>query len=334
MPRCRPIAYNFVAIMERSQLQQHLPGSIARLIASIEQITPMRRLNRGALPSRENASVCIEQLLQLVFPGFFGKQGLTSDNLPYRTGEIALQLADVMFDQIRFCLRYRIDRPDDSLDKDCMQCDRDAARITAEFFDRIPAVREMLQLDVQAAFDSDPAAVSTDETIFCYPGILAITVQRLSHELYVRNVPLLPRIWCELAHSRTGIDMHPGAKLGSSFFIDHGTGIVIGETAVIGNNVKLYQGVTLGALSPAAGQKLRGTRRHPTIEDNVTIYAHATILGGDTVIGKGATIGGNVFITESVPPATLVVMEKPKLQYRDRSKRKTAGEETAFDFQI
>ena len=194
----------------------------------------------------------------------------------------------------------------------------------------------MLAEDVQAAFDGDPAAQNTDETIFCYPGVLAITVQRLAHEFYKMDIPLLPRMMTEYAHSLTGIDIHPGAKLGRRLMIDHGTGVVIGETTEIGANVKIYQGVTLGALAPAFGQLLRGQKRHPTIEDDVTIYAGATILGGDTVIGQGAVIGGNVFITSSVPPLNQVSAEPPKLKYRDRRpKAGRRGEmEFALDFQI
>jgi serine O-acetyltransferase len=190
----------------------------------------------------------------------------------------------------------------------------------------------MLAGDVQAAFDGDPAAKSTDETIYCYPGLLAIMVQRLAHELLKLEVPLLPRVMTEYAHSLTGIDIHPGAKLGHNFFIDHGTGVVIGETTIIGDNVKIYQGVTLGALSPAFGQLLRGQKRHPTIEDNVTIYAGATILGGETVIGTGSVIGGNVFITTSVPPHNQVSAEPPKLKYRDRRPR--GNKPIELDFQI
>jgi len=195
-------------------------------------------------------------------------------------------------------------------------------------------VRAVLATDVQAAFDGDPAAQSTDETIFCYPGLYAITVQRLAHEFYTLDVPLLPRIMTEYAHSLTGIDIHPGARLGPSFFIDHGTGVVIGETTSIGANVKIYQGVTLGALAPAFGQALRGQKRHPTIEDNVTIYAGATILGGDTTIGQGAVIGGNVFITSSVPPLNQVTAEPPKLKYRDRRPKSARAAEMVIDFQI
>ncbi|MBC8106035.1 MAG: serine acetyltransferase, partial [Anaerolineae bacterium] len=215
----------------------------------------------------------------------------------------------------------------------CQECEQQAGEIVAAFLARLGDIRKLLADDVQAAFDSDPAAQNTDETIFCYPGIFAITVQRLAHELYVLDVPLLPRIMTEYAHSLTGIDIHPGAKLGSSFFIDHGTGVVIGETTIIGENVKIYQGVTLGAIAPAYGQYLRGQKRHPTIEDNVTIYAGATILGGETVIGKGSVIGGNVFITSSVPPMNQVSAEPPKLKYRDRRPKKK-DDQIILDFQI
>ncbi len=319
--------------MDHHELNDRLPESVTKLLENIQQLPQLRRLNRGALPSRENAAETIENLLQLIFPGYFGKQGLTTHNLPFRIGEIAMGLSDRIYDQIRFCLRYRIDKPDDEdFANRCEDCDKSAAQITLDFFNSFPEVRAMIAEDVQAAFDSDPAATSTDETIFCYPGLLAITVQRLAHVLYKANVPLLPRIWTELAHSRTGIDIHPGAQLGRRFFIDHGTGIVIGETCTIGANVKIYQGVTLGALAPAYGQMLRGTKRHPTIEDDVTIYAGATVLGGDTVIGKGSTILGNVFLYESVPAHHVIGNEPHKLRIRDRSRKSKLSD--IVDFQI
>jgi serine O-acetyltransferase len=240
-----------------------------------------------------------------------------------------------LYDQVRCCLRYAKSLPEPAADGDasCAACDRHAAAVVATFLGRVPAVRAMLADDVQAAFDGDPAAQNTDETIFCYPGLLAITVQRLAHEFYALGVPLLPRIMTEYAHSLTGIDIHPGAKLGRRLFIDHGTGVVIGETTEIGDNVKIYQGVTLGALAPGYGQLLRGQKRHPTIEDDVTIYAGATILGGDTVIGRGSTIGGNVFVTTSVPPMNQVSAEPPNLKYRDRRPR-SGRLEFVPDFQI
>ena len=234
---------------------------------------------------------------------------------------------------MRCCLRYRNQLPGAESKGDlCEQCDHEAADAVSVFLDRLPAVREMIAQDLMAHFEADPAAQSPDETVFCYPGLFAITVQRLAHEFYKQDVPLLPRIMTEYAHSLTGIDIHPGAKLGQSIFIDHGTGVVIGETCEIGRNVKIYQGVTLGALAPAYGQALRGQKRHPTIEDDVTIYAGATILGGDTVIGKGALIGGNVFITSSVPPLNQVTAEPPKLKYRDRRPKGKMSE--FLDFQI
>jgi serine O-acetyltransferase len=294
----------------------------------------MQHLDRVLLPSRDAIINAVKLLRQLVFPGYFAGNALTRDNLPFRLGELVMELTELLYQQVRCCLRYRKNIPGtNGDDEQCKECDHEAARIVAEFFARIPDVRKLLATDVQAAFDGDPAAQSTDETIFSYPGLFAISVQRLAHEFYNMNVPLLPRIMTEYAHSLTGVDINPGAKLGPSFFIDHGTGVVIGETTEIGANVKIYQGVTLGALAPAFGQALRGQKRHPTIEDNVTIYSGATILGGETVIGKGALIGGNVFVTGSVPPLNQVTAEPPKLKYRDRRPKSQRGGD-ALDFQI
>ncbi|HEV2293958.1 MAG TPA: serine O-acetyltransferase EpsC [Tepidisphaeraceae bacterium] len=321
--------------MDRNELNQKLPSFVDAIVGSINQQPSLQHLNRVYLPSRDVIIDCIQRLRDLMFPGYFGKQGLTTANVPFRIGELVIELSDLLYDQIRCCLRYREQLPGtNGDDQRCTDCDHEAAQIIATFFDRIPAVRAVLAMDVQAAFDSDPAAQSTDETIFCYPGLFAIMVQRLAHEFHKLHVPLLPRIMTEYAHSLTGIDIHPGARLGERFFIDHGTGVVVGETTEIGNNVKVYQGVTLGALAPAYGQMLRGQKRHPTIEDDVTIYAGATILGGDTVIGKGAVIGGNVFITSSVPPLNQVSAEPPKLKYRDRRPKSQRVSEVALDFQI
>ena len=320
--------------MDRNELNAKLPRFVDAIVASIEAEPNLQHLNRVYLPSRDVIIECIQRLRDLMFPGYFGKQGLTTANVPFRIGEIVIELSDLLYDQVRCCLRYREQLPGTNGDDErCTGCDHEAARIVATFFERIPSVRTVLTTDVQAAFDSDPAAQSTDETIFCYPGLFAISTQRLAHEFYRLNVPLLPRIMTEYAHGITGIDIHPGARLGQRFFIDHGTGVVIGETTRIGDNVKIYQGVTLGALAPGFGQALRGQKRHPTIEDDVTIYAGATILGGDTVIGHGAVIGGNVFITRSVPPLNRVVAEPPKLTYRERRR---GGRSTEFvpDFQI
>ena len=315
--------------MDRAKLHQQLTAEINSILQSINQIPQLRRLNRDPLPTLKSAEVCVEKLLQLVYPGFFGNESLSSDKLAGRIDALSHEIVDLLFDHVRFCLRYRqgADRPDDAdLNDRCEQCDQKASDIVVKFFDRLPAVRAMLVEDVEAAFVFDPAATGTDETIFCYPGILAITVQRLAHELLTLDVPLLPRIWTEIAHSRTGIDIHPGAKLGRRFFIDHGTGVVIGETTQIGNNVKIYQSVTLGALAPAYGQRLRGVKRHPTIEDDVTIYAGATILGGETIIGAGCTIGGNVSLTSSVPPKQIIMLDTPNLKIRDRRPKSQRGD--------
>jgi serine O-acetyltransferase len=319
--------------MPRKQLNDKLPDIVNKLVANIHELPEIRRLGNVLLPSRDQIVGMLDNLRQLVFPGYFGLQGITTENLPYRIGELVLELTGTMYEQIRCCLRYRENKtPDEKTDETCIECDREAARITALFFDRLPMVREMLASDVHAAYEGDPAAQTPDETILSYPGLHAIMVQRLAHELFKLDVPLLPRIMTEHAHSATGIDIHPGAQLGRSFFIDHGTGVVIGETTVIGNNVKVYQGVTLGALAPAYGQALRGHKRHPTIEDDVVIYAGATILGGETIIGRGSVIGGNVFITSSVPQQNQVVAEPPKLKYRDRRSRGERLE--VVDFQI
>ena len=322
--------------MNRTDLNHRLPAVVQSLVDSVQAEPRMKHLDRVFLPGRDAIIKSIDLLRQLVFPGYFGKLGITTDNLAFRLGELTIELTDILYDQVRCCLRYRegiAGENGDNKSSRCAECDEQAAQIVSTFFDRIPAVREILATDVQAAFEGDPAARSTDETIFCYPGLFAIFVQRMAHEFHKMGVPLLPRIMTEHAHSRTGIDIHPGAKLGESFFIDHGTGVVIGETTEIGKNVKLYQGVTLGAVAPAFGQLLRGQKRHPTIEDDVTIYAGATILGGDTIIGRGAVIGGNVFITSSVPALNQVSAEPPKLKYRDR-RPKSARSEVVLDFQI
>lgn len=320
--------------MDRNALNHRLPEVVDAIVKSVVAEPRMQHLNRILLPSRDVIIESIKVLRQIIFPGYFGKQGLTTENVPFRMGELVIEVSDMLYEQVRCCLRYREQLPGtDSSGKLCEECDREAAQIISRFLDRIPAVRELLATDVQASFDGDPAAQSTDETIFCYPGLFAIFVQRVAHEFYGMTVPLLPRIMTEYAHSLTGIDIHPGAKLGRGLLIDHGTGVVIGETTQIGDNVKIYQGVTLGALAPAFGQRLRGQKRHPTIEDDVTIYAGATILGGDTVIGRGALIGGNVFITSSVPPLNQVSADPPNLKYRDRRPRR-GRQDDVLDFQI
>ena len=320
--------------MDHEQLRAALDESTRALTDGTAKHPKLAHLNRVYLPSREAVKQIVKRLRQLCFPGYFGEHRLTTDQLPERTAKLVHETAELLYEQVRYCLRYR-----ESIarelhhDDPCRECDEHARQAIATFFTRLTDVREMLANDVEASFEGDPAAQNPDETIFSYPGLYAITVQRLAHEFYKLEVPLLPRMMTESAHASTGIDIHPGAKLGPSLFIDHGTGVVIGETSEIGRDVKIYQGVTLGALAPAYGQALRGTKRHPTIEDEVTIYAGATILGGETVIGKGSTIGGNVFLTSSVPPYNIVTTEPPRLKFRDRRRRARAAD-TVLDFQI
>ena len=253
----------------------------------------------------------LERIRRVLFPGFFDDGKTSSEYIKYMVGE--------HLEFIQYNLKKQIARALGS-DDTCSECPKStlfdrADEITKEFLERIPKIRDYLYADVQAAFNGDPAAYSTDEIIFSYPGLFAVTVYRIAHELVLLEVPLIPRIMSEHAHSLTGIDIHPGATIGRYFFIDHGTGIVVGETTTIGDNVKIYQGVTLGALSTRKGQQLRGVKRHPTIGDNVTIYSGTSILGGDTVIGSGATIGGNAFIVSSVAEGTKVSVKNPELQY-------------------
>jgi serine O-acetyltransferase len=316
--------------MTHQQLNESLPKIIEELVGSLGGEPSLQHLNRVFLPNKDTIIEAIKRLRQIIFPGYFGEQGLTATNIAYRIGELVREASDMLYQQVRCCLRYSEQIPGANGDNErCAECDEKAADIVHQFLKRIPAVRQMLAADVTAAFESDPAAQSAEETIFSYPGLFAITVQRLAHEFYNLHVPLLPRIMTEQAHSETGIDIHPGAKLGRSFFIDHGTGVVIGETTEIGKNVKVYQGVTLGALAPAFGQLLRGHKRHPTIEDDVIIYAGATILGGDTVIGRGSIINGNVFLTNSVPPFTMVSNEPAKLTMRTRKGKQREAEKQA-----
>ena len=240
--------------MDKKEMKNRLPDMVDALVKSILAEPKMQHLNRVYLPNRDVIFYAIERMRQILYPGYFGQQGLTSANLAPRMSEWFSELADMLYEQVGCCLRYKNQIPGSAGTNDeCTECDLEAAMIVGTFFDRIGAVRENLLTDVQAAFDNDPAATSTDETIFSYPGLFAITVQRLAHEFYKLEVPLLPRIMTEHAHGLTGIDLHPGAQLGRSFFIDHGTGIVIGETTEIGDHVKIYQGVTLSAVAPAFG---------------------------------------------------------------------------------
>lgn len=262
-------------------------------------------------PDKAEIMSILDELFSVVYPGFFRDKTHKIYNIGHTVSTI---IEDVMFHlnkQINVVLKYTKAFGEDEDEK----LDEFAQNACVSFMKSIPKVREYLETDLQAFYDGDPAARSKDEIVFSYPGIYAITVYRLAHELFLLNVPLIPRMMTEQAHSKTGIDIHPGATIGKYFFIDHGTGIVIGETTVIGEHVKLYQGVTLGALSTKGGQKLRDVRRHPTIKDNVTIYSGASILGGETVIEEGVVVGGNSFITKSISKGTKVSVKNQELVY-------------------
>ena len=269
-------------------------------------------LDSRSLPNRRAIIEIIHLLRDVLFPGYFGKQCIVSATLEYHIGNLLVTIREQLREQIVFALKHKALQSKEVVTDIHAQADA----IILEFLSRIPPLRDILATDVQAALDGDPAAEDKDEIIFSYPGLFAISVYRLAHELYLLSVPLIPRIMTEYAHSITGVDIHPGAQIGSHFFIDHGTGVVIGQTTVIGNNVKLYQGVTLGALSTKGGQVLHGTKRHPTLEDDVTVYSGASILGGDTIIGQGVVIGSNVFVTKSVPGQTKVSVKNPELLYK------------------
>jgi serine O-acetyltransferase len=282
-----------------------------------------RHIDAIFLPSRARCIEIVELLRRLTFPGFFDDQRLTTDDIASHTLDRLGDVEALIYEQIHQTVRYLQNSRGETAaaGDDCPDCDATAREKTDAFLSTLPEVRRKLALDVQAAFDGDPAATSTDETIFCYPGLDAIFIHRYAHELYRLELPLLARIFSEYAHNETGIEIHPGAIIDESFFIDHGTGIVIGETVTIGKRVKVYQGVTLGALSTKGGQDWRGLKRHPTIEDDVTIYGGAIILGGTTVIGQGATVGGSVFLTESVPAGHMVTMKQPELTLKPPKQR-------------
>jgi serine O-acetyltransferase len=294
------------------------------LVASYAQFGGINHLDGKNLPSKRAITAITQDLLRLLFPGFFDEKLLHSSEIKVKTAALLDSILGKLEDEIRKSLEYQ--PPDGLAKKDIAHA---AHKLTVEFLHGLPRIREILQTDVEAAFNGDPAAMSREEIIVSYPFIEAISVQRLAHELYLKNVALIPRIMSEWAHARTGMDLHPGAKIGSHFFVDHCTGTVVGETATIGNHVKMYHGVTLGAKSTAAGQLLRGKKRHPTIEDRVTIYPGATILGGETVIGAGSTIGGNVFLMDSVAPKSLVIYDGLDMRVLNK-KNKT----TMVDFQI
>jgi len=290
-------------------------GDMAKaLVESYKKTELITNIEKKQFPSRYNVIRITEELRELLFPGYIGRTNLCWLNVEYYVGGKLYQLFDELRSEI--AKAYGEELPIDGMSHaECLllSCDQ-----TLTFFKKIPVIRDILEEDVQAAFDGDPAAKNTDEIVFSYPCIVAISIYRMAHELFIQGVPLIPRMMTEYAHSVTGIDIHPGAQIGRSFFIDHGTGVVIGETCVIGDHVKIYQGVTLGALSfpkDERGKIIRGIKRHPSIENEATIYAGATILGGQTVIGEGSVVGGNVWLTHSIPSHTKVIIDEPHLKF-------------------
>ena len=301
-----------------NSIANQIENVVDTILRDYQQDRSIDKMDLFRHPDKDVIIDMVTKLLQIIYPGYFRDKRLRIYTARHN---LSMLIEDVMYNlnkQITLVLETSM-APDSA--------EAEAQRISLEFFSRIPSVRALAQTDLEAAYDGDPAATSHDEIIFCYPGLFAITVYRLAHELYGLNVPMIPRIMTEYAHSLTGIDIHPGASIGDHFFIDHGTGIVIGETTVIGKYVKIYQGVTLGGLSTRGGQSLRGKKRHPTIEDNVTIYAGASILGGDTVVGKNSVVGANAFITASIPPCSTVTNQEQSLRISHRNCPECRGEQ-------
>jgi serine O-acetyltransferase len=295
-----------------------------RIVDSYTEIGTINHLGHCPLPSAQEVVEILQDIKEVLYPGYRRRQNLHLGNVSYYVGDLIDSLHDRLTQQIARALRWAADMRGEETCVEKRKVDFEAVgqEHAIRFLESLPDIRRLLASDVQAAYDGDPAAIGPDEIIFCYPGLEAITVHRLAHQLYRQQVPLIPRIMSEWSHSQTGIDIHPGATIGPSFFIDHGTGVVIGETTEIAAHVKIYQGVTLGALSfdkDGEGNLVRGTKRHPTIEEGVVIYANATILGGDTVVGHHSVIGASVSLTKSVPPNTVVTIEKPSLRFREAS---------------
>jgi len=296
------------------QFRGSIPRIVNELVLSCDRDYCFDHIGPEPIPSRDSVIDIVKRVCRILYPGYFVHSRLEEFNLSYYLGQEATGLFEVLAEQVSVALRHDCIRHN----LPCIRCEEGGQEITVDFMSKLAGLRAILATDVRAAYDGDPAAKSYDEVIFSYPGLFAISVYRMAHELWEQGVPFIPRIMTEYAHSMTGIDIHPGAHIRESFFIDHGTGVVIGETTEIGKGVRLYQGVTLGSVSlpKDAGELLRHKKRHPTIEDEVIIYAGATILGGETVIGARSVIGGNVWLTESVPPDTRVFLKKPELIFK------------------
>ncbi len=295
-----------------------LPLLTAKLVETYAAGSTASYLGQHPLPHRETLVDILDDLFELMYPGFGRRQNLHLGNVTYHIGDLLDSLNERLMRQVARALRH---------DPLCPALEADVEEVarqrTHSFLGRLPELRKLLETDVQAAINSDPAATGTSEIVFCYPGLYAITTYRLAHELLLLGVPLIPRIMSEYAHRRTGIDIHPAAQIGPSFFIDHGTGLVVGATCVIGAHVTLYQGVTLGAYNfprDESGRLIRTTKRHPTLEDHVVVFANATVLGGDTIVGHHSIIGSNAWLTHSVAPYTSVVIGEPLLKIRTQGK--------------
>ncbi|PQO34691.1 serine acetyltransferase [Bremerella cremea] len=320
-----------------ARLKEDLPTLTDRIVSTYQKIGKINHLGHCPLPNYDVVISIVEDLKEIIYPGYQRREGLHMGNITYHVGDIIDGLHDKLTTQIARALRHdeRVNGKQDPCNP-MEETDFEAKgqAMAIEFLNRVPELREVLATDVQAAYDGDPACTNLDEVIFCYPGLEAITVYRVANTLYRLGVPFIPRMMTEWAHKQTGIDIHPGATIGSYFFIDHGTGVVIGQTCQIGDHVKLYQGVTLGALSfdtDNEGNIVRGMKRHPTIEDHVVIYANATVLGGRTTVGNHSVIGSSVWLTRSVDPNTTVLLEKPRLRLRSEA----VGEiEEEVNFQI
>ncbi len=294
--------------------RRKLTGIAQKIIENCQDAECYLHVDYEPIPSKDSVIDIITRFKEMLFPGYFTREKIDPVNLTYYMGQSVAKLYDLLAEQVCNSIRHDCFRYDHA----CGDCETNGFEIALAMLETVPQLRQLLALDVKAVLQGDPAAKSHDEIIFSYPGLFALMVYRVANRLYEMGVPLLPRIMTEYAHAETGIDIHPGAKIGKSFVIDHGTGVVIGETTIIGDHVRIYQGVTLGALSlpEGAGEKLKDQKRHPTIEDKVIIYSGATILGGDTVIGARSIVGGNVWLTKSVPPDTKVILEEPKLIYK------------------
>ncbi len=311
------------------RLKEQLPQLTERIVETYSEVRSINHLGHCPLPSNEAVISILDDLKEVIFPGYRRREGLHLGNVAFYVGDLIDRLHDKLTAQIARALRHEAGATETFFTEECEDFEAKGQAIAIHFLEQLPELRRVLALDVQAAYDGDPAASGLHEIIFSYPGVEAVTIYRLAHLLYQMDVPLIPRIMTEYAHSKTGIDIHPGANIGHHFFIDHGTGVVIGQTCDIGAHVKIYQSVTLGALSfptDGEGQLIRGEKRHPTLEDRVVVYANATILGGNTVIGHDSVIGANVWLTRSVPPQTTVTLEKPQLRMRSAGNEMTQEE--------